>query len=113
MRFMVRRTSCWDYEIRPCRGAKKAEYVSIDERTVNDPKKLPYPENELWATKGDNHRVEKGRIKRDFLNEAWFIDIQNLEELIKFFNKHGRMIIDVLYDNPDILELEIYDGYRE
>lgn len=37
----------------------------------------------------------------------------SIEELIKFINKHGPIVIQQCYNNHNILEIEVYDDYRE
>lgn len=94
-------------------GVYEKEFTQIDERTVNDPKKLPHPSNINWYENGSNHRVENGHIKRDFQRTERFITIPDLPALLEFIAKHGRIVIEQAWQNPDILQLEIYDDYRE
>jgi hypothetical protein len=61
-----------------------------------------------------NHRVVDGYIKRDFEEEAWFIDIETLEDLIKLQNEvKQELIIGKCFWNDEIQSIEIYDDYRE
>jgi len=69
--------------------------------------------DEWWFSKGKNHRVEHGNIRRDFDDEAWFVEINDLDELMKFQEKYGQIVIQWFMFNQDLLELEIYDSYRE
>lgn len=116
MKFKVSRTSNMDGSIKPCAGTFLEPFTRIDERTTNDPKKIPAFKNsngEEWYRDGRNHRVEKGRIKRDFDDAGWFIEIKSLEDLVKFYRVHGEIIIRSCWRNPSIIEIEIYDDYRE
>ena len=111
MKFMIRRTSLRDEE-QPCKEVYKDEYVYVDERTVSNPAKIKqkgYPEK--WYNEGRNHRVEKGHIKRDFVDTGWFVNIDSLEQLIKFQNKYGEIIVGEYCDG--VPSIEIYDDYRE
>jgi len=45
--------------------------------------------------------------------EEWFIEIPNLEALLEFIRKYGRVVIMRTIVNPDIFEIEIYDTCRE
>jgi hypothetical protein len=111
--FMVSRTSLW-IDVKPCEEAVKKSYTKIDERPVDSPANLKIgPDRVHWYTEGFNHRVEDGHIKRDFEAEAWFVEINSLEELIAFQNKYGDLVLQKSYDNPSILKIEIYDTYRE
>lgn len=113
MRFLVKRTSSSD-ESKPCPGATPGEYVYIDERVVDDPKKIP-GEGAKWYERGENHRVEDGHIKRDFPGEAgWFLELSTLEDLIALQAQVGEeLVIGPATLNPGIMEIEIYDTYRE
>lgn len=110
MEFMVRRTS--EHDSKPCKEAYQKSYTRIDERTVNDPMKNPHIGAE-WYTKGSNHRVERGHIKRDFEATGWFIQFDTLDDLMKFGEKYGSLVIEPCWDNPSITQVEIYDYYRE
>jgi hypothetical protein len=120
MKVMIKRTSEWDDEIKPCGEAFKENYTRIDERSFDEPVKIPFyngnkerAEND-WYGSGRNHRTENGRIKRDFDDVAWFIEINSLEELFDFVNKYKEKIVfGTSYDNKEIFEIEIYDSYRE
>lgn len=115
MKFMVTRTSVWDND-KPCDGAIKEKYIRIDTRNASKPEDVPAYKNspEWWYSEGTNHRIINGYIARDFEDEAWFIEIFTLEELIKFKDSVGSPIIlnDFIFTNG-VLELEIYDDYRE
>ncbi len=101
MRFKVDRSSD---KVPPCKEAIEGTYVYVDERTVNDPKETPDPDD--WYERGENHRVEHGHIKRDFHEPCWFVDIASLDDLIAFTKKYGSLVFD---DE----KIEIYDYYRE
>ena len=114
MKYMIKRTSTYVEDIKPCEEAYLDKYISIDERVINDPKNFNCEsDRENWYKEGKNHRVEYGHIKRDFKDKAYFIDINSLEELNKLSNKYGDLIIRECWDNPNIPCIEIYDNYRE
>jgi len=109
---MIDRTS--GYDDKPCEEAYLDKYIYTDERQINDPSKFYYKENkENWYKEGKNHRVEDGHIKRDFENEAYFININSLEELNELSNKYGELVISSSFGNKNIPSIEIYDDYRE
>lgn len=111
MEFLVSRTSGG---VEAIDGVYEKECIRVDERTVNDPKKLPVGlDRNLWYERGTNHRVEDGHIKRDFSTKEWFIDLPDLDALIGFTEKYGEVIIGVWYQNTSIKHLEVYDDYRE
>ena len=109
MKFLITRTSQWAGQ--PCDEAYQDTYTRIDERTVRTPDKLP--NGQTWYQEGTNHRVEDGHIKRDFQDTAWFVDIPDLDALMVFYQKYGQLVISSHYNNDAIVELEIYDDYRE
>lgn len=51
----------------------------------------------------------EGAIARD---DEWVTEIASLEELQAFIEKHGNIVISK-YSCDDLLEIEIYDTYRE
>lgn len=115
MEFMVRRTSLWWDDEMPCEEAYLKEYVFIDTRSVDCPTKVPAykGKSDWWYEEGMNHRVEDGKIKRDFIRKGWFITINSIEELLEFVNKYGDIVVQKALDNDKLFEIEIYDDYRE
>lgn len=113
MEFLVTKTSVWDDKESPCEEAYFKKYISVDERTVADPKEIPIHggTNGGWYDRGANHRVVNGHICRDFEDEGWFVDI---DDILEFSEKYGNLIISKeSYSNRDIPSIEIYDDYRE
>lgn len=45
--------------------------------------------------------------------DVWFVEINTLEELIKFYEEYGDIIITDCLWNKSYTEIEIYDDYRE
>ena len=115
MKFMVTRTSSsFDDDQAPCAGAVLETYTRLDVRTVSDPSQLKAAwDRDNWYLKGGNHRVESGKIVRDFDDQAWFIEVADLDALLAFYHKHGSIVLTSRYDNPTMIQLEIYDDYRE
>lgn len=116
MRFMVSRTSHWSDEGPPCEGAVRKSYTRVDRRSASRPNKIPAYANRdesWWYEEGRNHRVVNRQICRDFDAEGWFIDFPDLAALTTFIGANGHVVIGPSYSNPDILEVEIYDDYRE
>jgi hypothetical protein len=116
MRFVISRTSLWVEEEPPCDDAIKVDVVRIDERTADDPAKIGSSKGNRgwWFEEGRNHRVEKGRIRRDFDDTAWVVDIKSFDDLMAFCREHGTLVLSAesinTYGMPGI---EIYDDYRE
>lgn len=119
MKFKVSRTSIWDDEVSPCKGVIQERYTRFEVRTLGNyeefDKKFGASEGN-WLSKGTNHCVnDRGYVQREHPEGSigWFLEIDTLDELLDFKNKHGQIIIQECYNNPNIIELEIYDDYRE
>ena len=117
MEFLVRRTSSRN-GTRPCAGAYRRRFVRIDERTTDDPGKVPAHRGsvEWWYREGVRHRVENGRIRRDFTEAGWFVRIGDLQDLLKLCDAAGDIIVRLspLPGAPGAIpEIEIYDEFRQ
>jgi len=115
MEFVIHRTSVWDDEISPHPKAYQKKVTRVDARTFKSPAehdaKIP---GEFWLSKGKNHRKYKDGIARDFDATTWCIKISTLEELVKFSEEVGELVVSCRHfmykEEPSI---EIYDTYRE
>ena len=116
MKFVVTRTSTWFDENPKIEGAKQEELTSLDYRTVA---KLKTAEKQHWYKQwydnGINHREENGMVVCDRKKKAkvWTMKINSLDELMKFANKYGNLVMRMgdYKETQDVIE--IYDGYRE
>lgn len=108
--FLVSRTSIYDDDVKPCDEAVEIYVKNIDSRAVDDPSKLVWkPTADTWYDTGTNHRVENGKIKRDFgERKEWAIKTNNIFDFVK---KYGSCIINIDVDGFNTIE--IYDDYRE
>ncbi len=119
MKFKITRTSDFNGDKKPCNQAIKESYTRVEIRTLGSFEKFDEKfgkQEGKWLSKGINHCINNmGYIQREFPNEStgWFIEVDTLDELIDFCNKHGDVIITRAWDNKNIYELEIYDDYRE
>lgn len=113
MKFHIKRTSIYDDKC-PYDKASKEQYIRIDERTIDSPEKFKWQgDKEGWYTKGTNHRVENGHIKRDFIDYDWFVEINTMEELINLKNEVKEELVIRNAWESDMPAIEIYDDYRE
>lgn len=114
MRFLITRTSEWG-DGKPCEEAYAAPAIFVDRRTVptiKEAKKRFWFKN--WYEGGTNHREENGMIACDRPpRNKWFVEIDNLDDLVEFIHKHGRVVISSDSHYKDEAEIEIYDDYRE
>lgn len=120
MEFLVTKTSLYGRCEKPCNcsGLKKESFDYIEVRSLTEEEfneKFSHLEG-LWRSKGINHKSGDGMIERTFPNKkvGWFLEIDTLQELIGFMKKVDEDIVIHKNDwNHDILELEIYDTWRE
>lgn len=113
MELMVSRTST-DSDNKPCDEAYQKQYVYIDRRRWKTPEEITDEITKReWFNEGRNHRIEDNNIMRDFDRVGWFVNIDSLDDLMKFIAKYGNIVIETSYRNHNILAIEIYDDYRE
>lgn len=43
---------------------------------------------------------------------AWYVELATLDDLVRFYERHGRLVIDD-GSGEDALSIEIYDDWRE
>lgn len=109
--YIIRRTSLYDSDEKPCDEAYKVELMLVDCRPVDDPKKIPINNGTDgdWYERGTNHRVVNGRICRDlYWYQEWAVDV---EDIMDFVDKYGTIILGK--NNAGFGTIEIYDDYRE
>lgn len=85
MKFIVSRTSAWSDE-KPCDEAMRDTAVT-------------------------EYKVGQEMVRE--MKDIWSIELNTLDELMEFFNKHGTIVITDWWDNQAYKEIEIYDDYRE
>lgn len=118
MKFIVKRTSLWSDE-QPIKEAKKVLVPYWHTRLCSEEYfNKNYSKNEgYWRSKGKNHKeLGKNKITRQEEDrEKWEVEINSLEELLKFSDKYGEVIISQESETDDLKynSLEIYDDYRE
>lgn len=117
MEFEVTRTSIHDHA-RPCPEAEERMVEQWDERTFKSPEEhdARFPSNP-WLSRGRDHQLVHGPrggvvgIRRRVDDrKAWFVEIESIDGLLAFMDKHGAVVLSRDGTWP---ELEIYDDYRE
>lgn len=107
--YLCSRTSA--YGEKPCDEAFQVVLTNTDTRSVDDPKKIPAHRGTDgdWYTRGTNHRVEGGMIRRDMgVKKEWAVE---LEDIGAFVDKYGQCVVG--RDIDGFCTIEIYDDYRE
>jgi len=90
------------------------EYAHLDQRNFKSEKE--YDEHKFsrfWKEDGCDHGVNETGIFRYFKYKGWFVEIENLKQLLEFSEKYGRLVVDSESDYKDYGHIEIYDDYRE
>lgn len=118
MIFQVTRTSNWGDE-KPFKDCIPIKLTRVETRTLRTPEEFDMKfgmREGKWIEKGTNHRVDaRGYITRDReLVDEWGIEINSLEELMKFQETVGEELVlrNSWIDNKTPC-IEIYDDYRE
>lgn len=118
MLFEVTRTSIWNNE-KPYDKCTPIQLVMVDSQDLRSPEEFDAKFSERagkWLDVGFNHRIdEQGYIVRDIgVREAWGIEINTLEDLLKFKNEVNEdIILRESYIDEKTPCLEIYDTYGE
>lgn len=117
MKFTVKRASQWG-DAKPCEEAKSEFIVRVDTRTFRSPEEYDAKcehDSGKWLEVGTNHRyTSDGCIQRDFGTvNVWTIEINSLEDMMKFMDKYGGVVITDDYRNGDYKQILIYDDYIE
>ena|SRR5699024_5487659 len=113
MNFLITRTNDFTNS-KPCEEAYEDIYISHDIRTLHSFEDFDEKFKNKFEDNGRNHHInDEGYIQREFVKEGWFVSLNSLEELIHFKEKYGSLVIGNHFNNKNITEIEIYDGYRE
>ena len=118
MIFQITRTSNWGDE-KPFKDCIPIKLTRVETRTLRTPEEFDMKfgmREGKWIEKGTNHRVDaRGYITRDReLVDAWGIEINSLEELMKFQETVGEeLVIQTSWIDNKTPCIEIYDDYRE
>jgi hypothetical protein len=106
-RFVVSRVSDSRGTNLPCDGAERGTYVYRDQI------RQQYKPDD-WEATGANHRGNKSMAYRDLERECWYVEIATLDDLLRFVQKHGDVIVgNAFMAPPNVPAIAIYDGYVE
>ncbi|MDR2004131.1 MAG: hypothetical protein LBQ74_13960 [Prevotella sp.] len=116
MKYIIKRTSLFLSEQKPYDEAFLTEEISYDYRcskTIKEAKDKHWFES--WYNNTTDHIEVSGYIRgtEKEKRQCWAINIETLDDLMKFQAKYGSLIITNSYFNNDLLMIEIYDDYRE
>ena len=110
MKFIISRTSSYDDE-KPCKEATKGKATAFTDCTIKTIEKaMEY----AWVKEGNPVQM-KGfvRVYNKKPKDVWTIEIKDLEDLMKIYNKYGDIVIENSYYKEFPVAIEIYDSYRE
>ena len=114
-RYIVTRTSLWD-DMAACDGLTREVVAIANRRTIKTEAEHSerFPNEPPWRSIGHSHGTwkdgsDKGIVR--YIDEhRWIYE----GDLADFINKHGRCVVSPAGDqNDDLMEIEIYDRYRE
>src|ERR1700690_847273 len=73
-----------DTPLPPVKGAFVVEYTHTEKLAYSDPAQAyPFADNtDWWYGHGVNHRIQDGKITREVVRKAWYVDLNTLDELI-------------------------------
>lgn len=112
MKFICKRTSEYR-EGKPCDEALPEVVITYDCRTLPKEQMAKEHKDERFL-KYENFILSDGRngCRRKMEEDAYTVEIDNLEQLMDFVRKHGDIVIQK-HDDYDLPEIEIYDTWRE
>ncbi len=122
MRFAVERVSEYRDDVAPCSEALRDEIEVWDVRTFKSPEEHDeiIVNDAPWLSRGTDHGLVLGPrggvqgIKRRMGTEtAWFVEIEDLDALMVFYEEHGDLIITTNWNDHETPTIDIYDDYRE
>lgn len=109
--FRVTRTStAFVGSRKPCPEAYEGTYTEHVYCTLPLKEAMKSPRT-AWFRELTNHRKAPGGCVADRESvPCWFVKLDSIDDLKKFVNKHGGVVVNWESDGPTI---EIYDYYRE
>jgi hypothetical protein len=112
MKFKCERTSGYREE-KPCDEAVREVVITYDCRTLPKEQMAKKLKDERFL-EYENFTFSDGRAgcRRKMEEDAYTVEIDNLEQLMDFVRKHGDIVIQK-HDDYDLPEIEIYDTWRE
>ena len=112
MKFLIRRVSDWRGVERPCKNAYQEPYIMYDIRGNSRSIESKMGRN-LWLATGKNHREENECFVRDFDKTGWFVNIEDLRDLLNLELECGALIVDRTKTHDIGYDITIYDGFIE
>ena len=118
MIYIVSKTSQYGQDYPPFENSFKHKHENWQTRSCTEEyfDKNHSAREGSWRSNGKNHKTcNEGKwITRQHPDvDLWSIEINSLEELLRFIEDNGRIIIGQSNDNGGVMEIEIYDDYRE
>ena len=114
MRFWITRTSVWSGHpgVEEAQLGIRPRYDTRTFKTFEEYDKRRFRDGR-FLDRGTEHEVlpnGEGIRRRIEDKEAWFVEVESLEDLMALNQRYGNLIISTHDVVPSI---EIYDGYRE
>lgn len=116
MKYIVERTG-YVREKQPCEEAyQDVHYVVERFKWAQDDFSLKHQNlNRKWQDVETAYQITKeGQIvKRIAQEERWTIELNSLEDLMRFIDKYGQVVINTGQGTTESPVIEIYDDWRE
>jgi len=113
MKYIIRRTSIWDPDVKPIDGAIKEQVHYFDFRASHiEDDKDSFAWKQFNETCRDIVKVQNGNYRGIQKNptNVWVLEINDLN---KFVEKNGEIILNAGYNEEGYMSVEIYDDWRE
>jgi len=116
MEYVIRRTSLWISDEKPCDEAYLAIKPSYQIITCSEEEYNRHAKREgvKWRQRGSEHSItENGYIRRRMEDvQVWCVKIDTIDELNSFVKRYGDLVLSES-NNTCLPMIEIYDDYRE
>lgn len=114
MKFIVERASdSFVKPKKPCKEAFKMKCTYWELQRVRNLEHFDRKSIKKWKSKGFGHCIKKGNRFRYFHDIHWGVELNSLEDLLKFEGKHGSIILSSTGYMEGYKMIKIYDDYIE
>lgn len=111
MKYIIRRTSIRDSEVKPIDGAieEQVHYFDFRFSHIEDDK-------DSWKQFNETHRdivkLQNGNY-RGIEKVPSYVWVLEIDDLNKFVEENGEIILKAAYNEEGYMSVEIYDDWRE
>lgn len=110
MKYIIEKTSAWNNQPIPTAYIEKVHKYDYRRKPRKDEK---YPWYEKFLTSNHDITLTEDGLLRGVRNNAEDVWVGEIEDLHKFVEQYGRIILDKPSCEEGLWSVEIYDDYRE